>query len=175
MSLSVDEIERTMNTYHTAWLVCMIAACVFLVAAVVLFIVFRIPRVFMNLTGIERKRQIKEITENVGTEAQTARHQSVQKRKTVQPEPPGVQQNSAYQMNVGQMQTTMLAGQNPSNIDSTVKLANSENTVLLSNNGGAGATDVLVAKAKPEKSTRSSVFNITQQIILVNTEEIIQL
>jgi len=68
MSLSVDEIERTMNTYHTAWLVCMIAACVFLVAAVVLFIVFRIPRVFMNLTGIERKRQIKEITENVGTE-----------------------------------------------------------------------------------------------------------
>ena len=65
MSLSVDEIERTMNTYHTAWLVCMIAACVFLVAAVVLFIVFRIPRVFMNLTGIERKRQIKEITENV--------------------------------------------------------------------------------------------------------------
>ena len=67
MSLSVDEIERTMNTYHTAWLVCMIAACVFLVAAVVLFIVFRIPRVFMNLTGIERKRQIKEITENVGT------------------------------------------------------------------------------------------------------------
>ena len=34
MSLSVDEIERTMNTYHTAWLVCMIAACVFLVAAV---------------------------------------------------------------------------------------------------------------------------------------------
>ena len=169
MSLSVDEIERTMNTYHTAWLVCMIAACVFLVAAVVLFIVFRIPRVFMNLTGIERKRQIKEITENVGTEAQTARHKSVQKRKTVQPEPPGVQQNSAYQMNAGQMQTTMLAGQN-----STVKLANSENTVLLSNNGGgAGATDVLVAKAKPEKSTRSSVFNITQQIILINTEEII--
>ena len=102
MSLSVDEIERTMNTYHTAWLVCMIAACVFLVAAVVLFIVFRIPRVFMNLTGIERKRQIKEITENVGTEAQTARHKSVQKRKTVQPEPPGVQQNSAYQMNAGQ-------------------------------------------------------------------------
>ena len=124
MSLSVDEIERTMNTYHTAWLVCMIAACVFLVAAVVLFIVFRIPRVFMNLTGIERKRQIKEITENVGTEAQTARHKSVQKRKTVQPEPPGVQQNSAYQMNAGQMQTTMLAGQNSSNIDSTVKLAN---------------------------------------------------
>lgn len=116
MSLSVDEIERTMNTYHTAWLVCMIAACVFLVAAVVLFIVFRIPRVFMNLTGIERKRQIKEITENVGTEAQTARHKSVQKRKTVQPEPPGVQQNSAYQMNAGQMQTTMLAGQNSSNI-----------------------------------------------------------
>lgn len=174
MSLSVDEIERTMNTYHTAWLVCMIAVCVFLVAAVVLFIVFRIPRVFMNLTGIERKRQIKEITENVGTEAQTARHKSVQKRKTVQPEPPGVQQNSAYQMNAGQMQTTMLAGQNSSNIDSTVKLANSENTVLLSNNGGgAGATDVLVAKAKPEKSTRSSVFNITQQIILINTEEII--
>ena len=173
MSLSVDEIERTMNTYHTAWLVCMIAACVFLVAAVVLFIVFRIPRVFMNLTGIERKRQIKE---NVGTEAQTARHKSVQKRKTVQPELPGVQQNSAYQMNAGQMQTTMLAGQNSSNIDSTVKLANSENTVLLSNNGGgAGVTDVLVAKAKPEKSTRSSVFNITQQIILVNTEEIIQL
>ena len=91
-----------------------------------------------------------------------------------QPEPPGVQQNSAYQMNAGQMQTTMLAGQNSSNIDSTVKLANSENTVLLSNNGGgAGATDVLVAKAKPEKSTRSSVFNITQQIILINTEEII--
>lgn len=110
MSLSVDEIERTMNTYHTAWLVCMIAACVFLVAAVVLFIVFRIPRVFMNLTGIERKRQIKEITENVGTEAQTARHKSVQKRKTVQPELPGVQQNSAYQMNAGQMQTTCWRG-----------------------------------------------------------------
>lgn len=173
MSLSVDEIERTMNTYHTAWLVCMIAACVFLVAAVVLFIVFRIPRVFMNLTGIERKRQIKEITENVGTEAQTARHKSVQKRKTVQPEPPGVQQNSAYQMNAGQMQTTMLAGQNSSNIDSTVKLQILKTLYCYQQWRWCRATDVLVAKAKPEKSTRSSVFNITQQIILINTEEII--
>ena len=65
MPLSVEEIESTMNTYHTLYLACMVAAICFLVVALVLFIVLKIPRVFMSLTGLERRKAIKELDESV--------------------------------------------------------------------------------------------------------------
>jgi len=70
---NASEIQKNIDRYHTIWLICLIAAICFLVVAIVLFIVFRIPKSFMIITGLSRKKEIKQLDANVAYTTQLSR------------------------------------------------------------------------------------------------------
>ena len=57
------DFEQMMNLYHGIFFWCGLAALLFLVMAVVLFIVLKIPQVFGELTGRVAKKAIEEMIE----------------------------------------------------------------------------------------------------------------
>ncbi|MGN0395326.1 MAG: hypothetical protein ACI4EF_08180, partial [Coprococcus sp.] len=64
MMSSVTDIEDTIAMYHVAYIVCLVLAiCMFLCTAII-FCIFRIPKVFKGITGIERKRAIRDMSEH---------------------------------------------------------------------------------------------------------------
>ncbi len=72
-SISVSEVEHNINKYHTIWLICLIAAICFLIVAIVLFFVLKIPTVFMIITGLSKRKEIKEMDENSAYTVQLSR------------------------------------------------------------------------------------------------------
>jgi hypothetical protein len=223
----VEEIERTMGMYHTAWLVCLIVGGVFFLAAVILFIVFRIPKVFMILTGIDRKRQIKEISENVGNEnsskltekkaratkkeskadnkkagrkhAQKGLEQTValqDNNSTVRAEHMnnaqmdntyvnGVHMNNTQMSNV-QMDTAQVNNTQVNNVqmytaysrgDSTEKLNRASEATTLLHTNRSDETAILTKQTDLDSETAkvSGVFRITQSIVFLGTEELLEI
>lgn len=58
-----QDFEKLINLYHGIFLYCGIAALIFLVAAIALFFVLKIPRVFLELTGRVARKAIEEMKE----------------------------------------------------------------------------------------------------------------
>lgn len=59
----MQELEKMINIYHTAFIVFLILTIVFLVVSIVLFFVFNIPSIFDMKTGRGAKRKIREMKE----------------------------------------------------------------------------------------------------------------
>ncbi|MBO6159772.1 MAG: hypothetical protein J6P72_11030 [Firmicutes bacterium] len=72
--MSSQNFEQLISTYHTIFVVCGIIAIVLLVAAIVLFILLKIPQVFNELSGRGAKKGIAEITESGASGALTSRN-----------------------------------------------------------------------------------------------------
>ena len=72
-SISVSQVEHNISKYHTIWLICLIAAICFLIVAIVLFFVLKIPTVFMIITGLSKRKEIKEMDENSAYTVQLSR------------------------------------------------------------------------------------------------------
>lgn len=60
--MSTQNFEQLMNLYGNIKIVCIIGAVLFLTAAVILFLVLKIPSVFGELTGRTAKKAIEEMT-----------------------------------------------------------------------------------------------------------------
>lgn len=74
--------------YHNLYIGCGIFAIAMLVVAIVLFFVFRIPSVFLDLTGISAKRAIREIensAENEGVQESSKRVKRKKEKKIMTP------------------------------------------------------------------------------------------
>lgn len=61
--MGTQDFESQINLFHGIFVYCAIAALVFLAAAIVLFIVFKIPRVFMEFTGRVARKAIEQMSE----------------------------------------------------------------------------------------------------------------
>lgn len=59
--MSTQNFEQLMNVYGNIKIVCIIGASLFLIAAVTLFFVLKIPSVFGELTGRTAKKAIEEM------------------------------------------------------------------------------------------------------------------
>lgn len=57
------QIQQTINTLHTLFIVCLVLCAVFLVLSVVFFFVFDIKNTFNMLTGRSVKKTVKEMNE----------------------------------------------------------------------------------------------------------------
>ena len=59
--MSTQNFEQLMNSYGNIKIICIIGASLFLIAAVILFFVLKIPSVFGELTGRTAKKAIEEM------------------------------------------------------------------------------------------------------------------
>lgn len=59
----MQELEQTINLYHTAYLVCLVLAVIFLAITVFLFFKLEILKIFDWKTGRDRKRSIQKMEE----------------------------------------------------------------------------------------------------------------
>ena len=59
--MSTQNFEQLMNLYGNIKIICIIGASLFLIAAVILFFVLKIPSVFGELTGRTAKKAIEEM------------------------------------------------------------------------------------------------------------------
>ena len=62
LAASVQNYESRVNLYHNIFQYCLVLAILFLIIAVVLFIVLKIPRVFGEMTGRDARKAIEEMT-----------------------------------------------------------------------------------------------------------------
>ena len=69
-AITAVEVQRNLDKYHNIFLICLIAAICFLVVAIALFFLLNIPRVFMIITGISRKKEIKQLDDNAAYTSQ---------------------------------------------------------------------------------------------------------
>lgn len=67
--------------YHNLYIGCGIFAIAMLVVAIVLFFAFRIPSVFLDLTGISAKRAIREIENSAENEGAQENSKRVKRKK----------------------------------------------------------------------------------------------
>lgn len=59
----MQELERMISIYHTAFIVCLVLAIVFLIISIILFIKFDIRKIFDMRTGRGAKRTIQKMEE----------------------------------------------------------------------------------------------------------------
>ena len=59
--MASQNFEQMMNLYHGIFVYCGLAAILFLVIAITLFIFLKIPRVFSELTGRGARKAIQEM------------------------------------------------------------------------------------------------------------------
>ena len=76
---TVQNFEQKYAAYQHIALYCAIAAGVFLVLTIILFLVLKIPQVFGELTGRTARKAVQEMTEN---HPQSGRNVSPAKKKT---------------------------------------------------------------------------------------------
>lgn len=60
--MSAQNFEQQITFYHNIYVYCAIAALIFLVIAILLFFVLKIPRVIGEITGRDAKKAIEEMT-----------------------------------------------------------------------------------------------------------------
>ena len=67
---TAEQIPRNIDRYHTIFLICLIAGICFFLVAVALFFVLKIPKVFMVITGLSKKKEIKQMDDSVAYTSQ---------------------------------------------------------------------------------------------------------
>lgn len=65
--MSSQDFEQQITFYHNVFVYCAIAALIFLLIAIALFFVLKIPRVFGEMTGRDARRAIDEMMEENAT------------------------------------------------------------------------------------------------------------
>ena len=182
----VQHIQNQMNSYHNLYVGCLIAGFVFLAIALILFFVLKIPNVFMRITGLSKKKEIKEMTDSVEYTSQLSRRltkgKKGKKKKTkvhmmtetgtlktavkntneqyASGEINSVPQAPDYQYTEGN-QTTILSDSTDGNMDTT----------LLSREEGDGVT-TLLDSTKLEMYDKESInYKLIDEILFIHTNE----
>lgn len=62
LTANVQNYESRVNLYHNIFQYCLVLAVLFLIIAIVLFIILKIPRVFGEMTGQDARRAIEAMT-----------------------------------------------------------------------------------------------------------------
>ena len=178
--LTAADVQENIDRYHTIWLVCLIAAICFLLVAIVLFVVLKIPKVFLMITGISRKKAINEITESAEYTSQLA---NLKPGKPI-PQPKNRKKQEMYsasgKLNIhsGSVPITQIdpKADYADPRSETTLLSNSPEeslgTTVLSYQGAEMETSVLSGGRSEIKLDRKSFgFRITREILLVHTNE----
>lgn len=191
----MQELERMINIYHTAYIVCLVFAIVFLVLTVFLFFKFDIRKIIDIKTGRGAKRSIQKMEEiNARTGklrqdmvARTPSRLKAEDRITYPPtaENPKVHAQVAAQ-NAGTQGQKTVHISDPSGSDYTQPLGGqgSENTTILSDSSETTIlcqedpeTTVLsqnpLVESQPEKKALPGMFKIEKEILWVHTKEVL--
>ena len=185
-SITVTQIEENISRYHTIWLICLIAGICFLIVAIVLFFLLNIPNVFMIVTGLSKKRAIKELDENAAYTTQLSRRLTSDLKKKSGARTRRRKKNEMLTQSgrlaapVGSVPITQIDRNadyaDPSSETTTLFNDSSENsleTTLLSHNTAEMETSVLSAENLTGKAYNPLEFRfkLVQDILLIHTEE----
>ncbi len=181
LAITAIEVEKNLQTYHTVFLICLIAAICFLLVAIALFFILNIPNVFMKITGISRKKEIKQLDDNA---AYTSQLTNLKKSSKVSEPPRRKQRQEMYsasgKLNIreGSVPVTQIdrtaAYADPRS--ETTLLSNSPEesigTTVLSNDISEQETSLLSGSEIYQRvSPQDFRFHLSREIMLVHTDE----
>ncbi|MBO6142211.1 MAG: hypothetical protein J6O72_02330 [Lachnospira sp.] len=187
----------TMELFHILYIVFLIFAILLLVAAAFEFFAFRIKKVFQDLTGITRKREIKQMTEDTEYTGQL-KHRSTMKKRDMAVSPSGRLKGQKTEETTGKLRR---AGKKavitppPKPVTEDIKITERipvkeeevETGVL---NTSAAETDVLNKQVLEERERESETsvlsereqtarrdihFLLERQILMTHTDEVIDM
>ena len=178
---SAQQISRNITKYHNIFLICLIAAICFLIVAIALFFLLKIPKVFMIITGLSKKMEIKQLDDNA---AYTSQLTNLKTGKSMKNEPPRRRKTEMYsasgKLNVkqGSIPVTQI-DPNATYADprsETTLLSNSPEesigTTVLSHDSGEQETSILRGGDRYQKiSKRDFGFRPSREILLIHTDE----
>lgn len=161
----MNEIEK----YTLISNIFFIAAAVFLVLAIVLFFVFDIRKIIMDLTGITEKKAIKKI------ELENAKKKDVANQMTAKITASGKIQRGTTEgfgdvpitSDLGINETTLLNAYS----NETTLLSNNETTILNTNTGNE--TTVLYTPNAVAQNVEPAKMTIVQDIMFIHTDKVI--
>lgn len=179
---TAEQIARNIEKYHNIFLICLIAAICFLVVAITLFFLLKIPKVFMIITGLSKKKEIKELDDNA---AYTSQLTNLKTGKMIKNEPPRRRRKQEMYSASGRL--NLKQGSVPvTQIDPTAAYADprSETTLLsnspeesigttvLSHDSGDQETSILKGGDRYQKiSLQDFAFRLDREIVLIHTNE----
>ncbi len=179
--ITATEVQRNIDTYHNIFMICLIAAICFLIVAITLFFLLKIPKVFMIVTGLSRKKEIKQLDDNA---AYTSQLTNLKTGETGKGSPPRRRKKEIYSSS-GKL--TLQSGSVPvTKIDPSASYADprSETTLLSSSPDDSIGTTVLshdVAEAEtsllsgdskyPQIPASEFRFRLEREILLIHTDE----
>ncbi len=180
----VQVIQEAIEKYNTLHLVFLIAGICFAVFALALFIVLNIPKVFMSLTGLSKKHEIKVMDDNAAYTTQLSRRLGRSDRKgRRRPKNVALTNSGRLAVQPGAVPVTQIKTDNTGVVTPE---PNNETAVLSSEPAGSMETTVLSNKEPayqtiPSPNVTMMVikadsledlgFRVVQEILMVSTNE----
>ena len=179
---TAEQIARNMSRYHNIFLICLIAGICFLLVAIALFFLLKIPKVFMIITGLSKKKEIRQLDDNA---AYTSQLTNLKTGKMPKREPARRQRkqdvyspSGKLNVHAGSVPVTQI---NPNAIDAdprseTTLLSNSPDesigTTVLSHDSAEQGTSLLSGGERYQHlSPQEFGFRLEREIMLIHTDE----
>ena len=179
---TAEQISKNIDRYHTIFLICLIAGICFLLVSIALFFLLKIPSVFMTITGLSKKKEIKKMDDSVSYNS------NLMKMKTGKlPKAEPARRKNRQQMYTSSGKLVVNPGTVPVtqiNPDSPDADPRSETTLLSDTPEGSIGTTVLSHDIAEQEtsllsgderyqqiSPKEFNFKIEREILLVHTDE----
>lgn len=166
----------TYEQYQLMFYIALAACIILFLLTVILFFVLRIPKVFGDITGLSRKRAIKNINEQ--SEKAKMSHGSTEKTDRISPSGRIISDYTGNTVITEKIETARIAGSE----ETTVLSGNVGETTVL-DSAGAGETTLLTENMAPaaaeteqlgQQMTKVKGFaKEVQSIIFIHTDEIV--
>lgn len=183
----MQEVEQLINIYHTCFIVFLCLAILFLIATVVMFFVFKIPKIFDLRSGRGAKRTIQKMQEqnaqtgSLRTDAVVRTEKNPQsvrdvvtypKTKEMYAAQDGGEQTTLLQQNAGEEQTTLL--QQDAGEEQTTLLRQATEDLSQAEAAAARQSAAKEQSGANEQSAKPvGKFVIRKNIMIVHTDTII--
>ena len=168
----------TYEQYQLMFYIALIACIIFFLLTVVLFFALKIPKAFGDITGLSRKKAIKNINEQ--SEKEKKSHVSSKQTDRISPSGRIISDYTGNTVITEKIETTQIAGGQ----DTTLLSGSTAETTVL-NGFGAGETTLLTedtifmaAETKPlepqQMIEEKGFAREIQSIIFIHTDEIVE-
>lgn len=167
----MQELEQTINLYHTACLVCLVLAIVFLAITVFLFFKLEILKIFNWKTGRDKKRSIQkmeEMNDRTGKLRTDADETPVRLKAEQRVVHPATQPNLEVHAQTAK-QHVVTQAPSEAGIEDTTILNDASETSLLFDPG----TTVLSQNPLAASRKMAGRFVVVKEIMWVHTEEVL--
>lgn len=165
----MQELERMINFYHTAFIIFLILAIIFAVISVILFFHFNIRGIFDMRTGRGARKTIQKM-EEINAQTGKLRQDVVMHTPIMLNAEDRISAPPTEPMKGGEQETELLA---ETQAEETALLQGAEETTLLQ---GSEETTVLSAAPEEQQSEQkkfSGAFKIEKEIMWIHTDEML--